>query len=395
MASIHKRRNDLRIQATKEKVEKISIYWQLVIYFVLSFIGLFGVYEILDHFKVSFLHSFDAKWVIFLLLSIIVALGRYIIYLLLNMPPIVSQDQNVNEANDSLIEMLKDAEAHSRWTEIIKIGSALSDVLWFTSRKKLRLVIGGFVEVAATQVKDDKVLSATLIEDLGNTIMGLGYPDKGITYIKRGIEIAEKNHYSFLIMRGYRNLANCYALKNDPEQSEKYLNKAIAAASEITDEAQKLEALGGIEYARCKTLEHKEKYDDALLALNNSIMHYSNLGKQYPETQSRNRDRLVKVYREQGVIYLKQGNYQSAKTALLDGLRCAQETLNHDNIVRCCTLLAKIQLENGEVEPAEGMLNIAKQHIDKIDTPTIRKEYNDTSRRLEIEKESRKQIESR
>ncbi len=387
----YKVNDKLHIQNVQRKIIKITIYWKLIIYFVVSFIGLYSFYEVFDHFNITFLSFIVAPWITFVLIAIIIALGRYIVYLLKNIPK-EENPQNVNDENDSLLEMLKDAEAHSRWAEIIKIGSALSDVLWFTSRKKLRLVIGSFVEVAAIQIKDDKILATTLIEDLGNTVMGLGHPDKGITYIKRGIEIAEKNNYSFLIMRGYRNLANCYAMKNDPIQSEKHLTNAMNAANGITDTAQKLEALGGIEYARCKTFEHSNKYDEAIAALDTCIGHYTELGKQFPETESRNRDRLVKVFREKGVIYLKQGCPELAKTALLEGLRSAQETLNHENVVRCCNLLVKIQLDDGEIQSAEGMLKIAKLHIDKIDTPSIKKEYNDISRRFAIEKESRNRI---
>lgn len=381
-----------RIQRVSEKVKGVEIYWKLAIYFGVSFIGLFSVYEVLEYFQIHILNFMVTPWVSFLLLSIIIASARYIIYLLINLPSVGESSQGVNTDDDSLVEMLKDAEAHSRWAEIIKIGSALSDVLWFTSRKNLRVVIGHFVEVAATQLNDNRTLAATLIEDLGNTVMGLGSPDKGIVYIKQGIEIAEKNGYSFLTMRGYRNLANCYAMKNNPNQSEKYLQKAIDTISSITDEALKLEALGGIEYARCKTLEHSDRYDDALIALDASIDYYTKLSQKYPETESRNRDRLVKVYREKGVIYLKKNRTDLAKSALFEGLRRAQETLNHENIVRCCTMLVKIQLIDGELQPAEGILKIAKQHIDKIDTPVIRKEYNEISRRFEIEKESRKHI---
>ena len=392
---LNRAKDEIHIRNLSKKIKRITIYWKLIIYFVASFIGLFSIYEVLDYFNKNFLSHIVVPWITFLLIAIIIALVRYIIYFLINIPLKEEYGQNISTDNDSLIEMLKEAETHSRWAEIIKIGSALSDVLWFTSRKKLRFVIGGFVEVAATQIKDDRILATTLIEDLGNTVMGLGDPDKGIAYIERGIKIAEKNNYSFLIMRGYRNLANCYALKNDPGQSEKYLDSAIAATTGITDAAQKLEALGGIEYARCKTFEHSNKYDEAIDALDACIDHYSNLGKQFPETESRNRDRLVKVFREKGVVYLKKGRSDLAKTALLEGLRIAQETLNHENVVRCCNLLVKIQLDNDEIQPAEGMLNIAKLHIDKIDTPSIIKEYNDISRRFSIEKESQIRIESK
>lgn len=118
-------------------------------------------------------------------------------------------DQNGIEQSDSIIAMLKEAEAHSRWREIIKIGSSLSDVLWFTSRKKLRVAIGHFVEVAAQQLNDTYTLSSTLIEDLGNTLLGLGKPDKGIGYIKRGIEVAKDSNYFFF---GYAWLSKSLVL---------------------------------------------------------------------------------------------------------------------------------------------------------------------------------------
>lgn len=382
------------IKKASKTIIDIEIYFKLAIYFVLSFIGLFSVHEVLEHFNIQFFSSLVKPWITFLLLSIIIALIRYIVFLLTTVPKTGNESQVINADSDSLVEMLKDAEAHSRWAEIIKIGSALSEVLWFTSRKNLRVIIGHFIEVAATQLKDNETLASTLIEDLGNTVMGLGNPDKGIEYIKNGIEIAEKNNYHFLIMRGYRNLANCYAMKNDATNSEKYLEKAIIATNNITNESQKLEALGGIEYARCKTFEHSNKFDDALNALDTCIKHYTMLSQKYPETKSRNLDRLVKVYREKGVIYLKENRLDKAKSALFEGLRRAQETLNHENIVRCCTMIVKIQLESGELQPAEGILNIAKLHIDKIDTPAIKKEYNEISRKLEIEKESKKHIES-
>jgi len=386
-----------KVYKVSKAIRDISIYWQLIIFFVGSLIGLYTIYVILNRFKVDVWIVINPS-ITFWLVAIIIAMGRYIVYLIMMISKPNENEKNTlqaESANDSLIEMLQDAEAHSRWAEIIKIGSALSEVLWFTSRKKLRVVIGKFVEIAATQLEDDKTLASTLIEDLGNTIMGLGNPDKGIEYICQGIQIAEKNGYSFLIARGYRNLANCYALKNDAVNSEIYLNKATEAADEIVDEAQKLEALGGIAYARCKEYEHKQQFEDAITSLDNSIEYYKRLGKNYPETESRNKDRLVKVYREKGIIYMKMNKLGLAKQEICEGLRRAQETMNHENIVRCCTMIVKIELDEGEeFQSIEGVLNIAKQHIDKIDTPKIRKEYNDISRRFEVEKESRRYVDA-
>ncbi|MCI8508468.1 MAG: hypothetical protein HFJ06_07920 [Lachnospiraceae bacterium] len=363
---------------------------KLLIWLLASFFGLFSIYEILDYFKVNFIYIFLNPIIIFICISIIVTLIRAIVYLIQNIPSSLSNSTNEYiDDKDSLIEMLKDAESHSRWTEIIKIGSALSDVLWFTSRKKLRVAIGHFVEVAATQIDDKYTLSTTLIEDLGNTIMGLGKVDEGIKYIERGIEVAEECNFYFLIMRGYRNLANCYSLKGDSTKATVYLTNAEAATNNIADEIKKYEALGAIEYARCKVYKTDKRYDDAIKALDDSISSYKKLSNKYPETEKRNNDRLVKIYREKGAIYLAMNTENSidrAYDSLTAGLKLARETMNYENIIKCCNMLAKILIDKNAIDAAEGMMNIAKECINKIDTPSIVNEYNEVIRKLEFEK---------
>jgi len=360
-----------------------------VVWLIGSFVALFGVYEVFDYFSIKFLDDLVKPFVLFVLISVILSLSRIIVYLLKNYPKLPAEISNELVENDSIIAMLKEAESHSRWAEIIKIGSSLSDVLWFTSRKKLRVAIGHFMEVAAQQSNDTYTLSATLIEDLGNTYLGLGKPDKGITYINRGIKIAEKNNYPFLIMRGYRNLSCCYSFKNDPTSALTYLGQAETAATTITDPINKLEALGAMEYARCKVYKKQGDFSKAVNTLDAATAHYNSLSLQYPDTKKRNDDRLVKIYREKGALYLSMNTDEATDNAydsLSRGLQLAQETLNYDNIIVCCTFLAEIQIKRGALEAAEGMINIAKACVDKIDTPSIIDDYNQTLRKLEVEK---------
>lgn len=72
---------------------------------------------------------------------------------------------------------------------------------------------------------------------------------------------------------------------------------------------------------------------------------YSDLANQFPETTNTNKDRLVKIYREKGVIYLKIGTNDAQDAAYAScqtGLQLAQATNNYDNIVRCCCIMANI-----------------------------------------------------
>lgn len=377
------------LQRMTEWAEKHPLVTNCVVWFFVSIGSLYGIYEILDYFEINFLSKIVTPLAVFLLISIIIVLIRIIATLLNESRKNNTAIKDYIDENDSLITMLKEAEMHQRWNEIIKIGSALSDVLWFTSRKKLRVAIGHFVEIAATQVNDNYTLSNTLIEDLGNTVMGFGKVDEGIKYINRGIRIAEKYHYTFLIMRGYRNLANCYSLKNDIQSAEKNLLMAENAAKELSDDAQKMSALGAIEYARSKVYKHKFDYSSAIKALDRAIDYYNSLSEAHPETQNKNLDRLVKIYREKGLLYLKQTGENSQDNAyemLQEGLRLAQISANYDNIIRCCSMMARIQMDRQAVDSADGLMKIARQYIGNVDTPSIISEYNEIARKLEFEK---------
>ena len=97
----------------------------------------------------------------------------------------------------------------------------------------------------------------------------------------------------------------------------------------------------------------------------------------------------MKIYREKGAIYLVMNTENSidrAYDSLSMGLKLARETMNYENIVKCCNMLAKILIDKNAIDAAEGMMNIAKECINKIDSPSIVNEYNEVMRKLEFEK---------
>jgi tetratricopeptide (TPR) repeat protein len=251
--------------------------------------------------------------------------------------------------------------------------------------------VGHFLEVAARQTNDYETLARTLIEDLGNTIMGLGEVNQGISYIQQGIRVAEDHGLHFLVARGYRNLANCYSYKGASAKARAALVNASAASQSIGSAREKLEVRGAITYAESKLAFTDGKFQDAITKLDEAVQIYSDLAQQFPETMNANKDRLVKIHREKGVICLKTGEpdaqdraYASCQT----GLQLAQATQNYDNIVRCCCIMATILLNKDAVPAAEGMMNIAANNVSKIDTPAIIEEYNHVNRRLIIARQA-------
>lgn len=342
-------------------------------------------YEILGFFKLELPFSIQASPIAFVTIATIAALLRVIFQLSKDLETVTVLLPHDNDHDDSLLDMIKEAEANSRWGEIVKLGNALSEVLWYTSRKRLRLEIGHFLETAARQLGDNETLARTLIEDLGNTTMGLGDPNRGIQYIKQGIRIAELNNLHYLTARGYRNLANSYSLKGQPAKARTSLQQAKQASSRITEGQPKLEAEGAIEYAESKIHFTDGEYQKAIHSLENTLRIYNQLSQTYPTTSPANADRIVKIYREMGVVWLKcnvpeaqDKAYENCQT----GLRLATKTQNYENVVRCCSIMANILLSKGAIPAAEGILSIASKNIAHIDTPTTIDEYTKANRRL-------------
>lgn len=348
--------------------------------------GLLLLYQGLEWFGVTLPFDMATSAPFFLLVAIILTLIRIIDRLAVENAALRNRPQDVPVvAPDSILQMMKDAESNSRWGEIIKLGNALSEVLWYTSRKRLRIEVGHFLELAARQTGDMETLARTLIEDLGNTIMGMGDPVQGIAYITQGIKIAEDNDLHALSARGYRNLANSHSLRGDTRSAAEALVRAHQFADKLPNDKEKLEALGSISYAESKIHRENGDYPKALASLDHAIQNYTELQEAYPNTAASNKDRLVKIFREKGVLYLKMSSPDSQDQAYENfqaGLKIAQETQNHDNIVRCCSLMAQILVGKGAVPAAEGLMNIAAQSISRIDSPGVLDEYNLTNRKL-------------
>lgn len=376
--------------------------WHLVRYALIAFVGsgisFYAIIEIFNYFGfdfISIIKSIKVGYIpllLFALISMIIAIGTVVIEmnkkyneLEQKYKDVLSFSNTEQGHNDSILNMLSDAQANLRWNEIIKIGSALSDVFWFTGRKELRIQVGRYVETAARQTHEYEVLASTLIEDLGNTLVSQGSYDEGVVYIKKGIKVAEDHDFYFLIARGYRNLACSYCAMKKVDSAVEAYEKSVAAIENITQSEKKQEAIGSTEYANVKILRLKNDYDGAIEALDKAIDAYETLSNEHPETKHHNQDRIVKMLREKGIVYLEKNDENASEMAyesFQEGLQLAQETNNFDNIVITCTNIAKIWLKKGNSEMARSTMRIAERVIDNVDTPAVRDGYYSIMERI-------------
>jgi hypothetical protein len=83
-------------------------------------------------------------------------------------------------------------------------------------------------------------------------------------------------------------------------------------------------------------------------------------------------DRLVKIYREKGVIYLRMPRMASkARVAFENGLRHAKDRQNHEDTVRCCTHLIELQTKchfAGLNNKVPHWIKDAEENLPMVDT---------------------------
>ena len=192
---------------------------------------------------------------------------------------LLAQTKTAQKKSDSIMDMLTYANDNKQYSEVIKIGTSVSDVLWSTSRKELRIKVGTMVAAAAFEVAAmstnetdidyaNRIRAKTLIEDIGNTKMCLHENNisDAIIAIQDGLELAREHSYFYEAVRGYRNLANCYALKarickknqqcGQAKEELVHAQENVMCAEEIipsiSDENKQAEAHFDVEYAKAK-----------------------------------------------------------------------------------------------------------------------------------------------
>lgn len=370
----------------EEKSKWWSVLWRGCTAFAAACTGIYGILEFADYFGFSVKDIIEAANpdILLLIFCMMIAL---IAALTVSFRYMLSEGKR-SKKDESILSILESAVKEQRKSEILKIGPALSDFLWYTGRKELRIKVGQIVEVTARETQDYEILARTFIEDIGNTMESIGKIDEGIRIIERGIVTAEQHDLPFLKLRGYCHLASAYCARRDAmdkEKAESALANADSCMSSITKEDQKQEAVGSVEYARAKFYLYKNEYDKSIESLDKSIAAYNKITELHPETKKINKDRIVKILRQKGVVYLTKNNEESTDKAIeffTKGLRLAKSTDNYENIVVTSNYLAEIYLKRNIPDSARANLKVSKEFIKKIETPKIKAKYKDLSKQL-------------
>ena len=306
--------------------------------------------------------------IITVLISVIVGL----LFSVIKSGAFVAETYPVIEKPDatSIYEALKNELEKSLlardYNTVIRLGSAISRVLWIAGQYKYRIAIGDLIFEAACKLDDKEQMARVQIDDIGWTHFVIGNSDEAKTTIKSGLECANgiSNHY--LAAKAYRHLASIdlsigdITLLVDANQN---LTDAKDAALAIPIEHDKKEMLLGVGYAQVELLVAKSKSDpaalDKALTISNDVLKgYDNLLDE---------ERKAKSYSQKGKILFIKEDLRKAIAAFNSGLGVAERVNRQDELMKCNMGLAVAYHKMGKQDARNKHLaECRKQPFDEI-----------------------------
>lgn len=361
------------------KAKKFILALPELIFFFSIFIGSVGliwtIIEILDRFKVD-LTYFESlgKLSIYLIVihSVVVALlaiyFKKVFFPTINdnnpPNPLVEKDTIlVQDLTDSLEQGLK----AKNYSEVIRIGTALSRPFFESGNYKARLQIGLLVEEAAALNENKPIQMKELIDTIGWSYVELGQLDEGEKHILHGFDLARNLEDNFYISKAQRHLGAINRRKGQFAVAENYYKEAIISANKITEETPKTELVAGINYAQASLYLHQNNYEPALSHINNSIQGFTQLGDDY---------KLTMAQTSKGTILFLMNKIEDAKDIFRTAIRSSEHRTERLQMARCYIGMTKIYLK-------ESNWTKAKEHLEKA--TQLKKDIKSASELAEIE----------
>src|ERR1035437_2849503 len=187
---------------------------------------------------------------------------------------------------NDLILSLKRALTNGRYTEVMRIGSALSRPLFESGSFEARLVMGELVEEAAAAVSDRPAQMVALIDLMGWSCVELGDYTRAEQELAHGQEIASALQDFLYLAKTQRHLGViCRRQKRYPE-AEGFYKGAMDFAKQLQDPEVRGKAIADIDYARACLFEYTTKYADALTAVDAAITGFTKAGDRYKMTMA-------------------------------------------------------------------------------------------------------------
>ena len=251
--------------------------------------------------------------------------------------------EKIYEALSTVLEKLNDEKDYA---VVIRLGSAVSRVLWIAGQYRHRISIGEIIFSATCKLENFYEKARVQIDDIGWTYFVIKEIKMAIENIRTGLSDAQKINDSYLIAKAYRHLSGIYLFQKSYHGADESIRKAKEAAKKIPDPVKKKEMLAGIEYSHIEIQLSMNKDNlPSLLEMAQKVL------EEYVEIYDL--ERRAKSHSQIGKIYLLKGDLQMAISSFTSGLGIAEKSCRRDEIIKCLMGLAVTYRKRGDMNKAQ------------------------------------------
>ncbi|HMJ33912.1 MAG TPA: hypothetical protein VK501_08340 [Baekduia sp.] len=259
---------------------------------------------------------------------------------------------NVNgeqSLHDAIVVALRAQFNRHNYSDVIRVGEALSRPLFESGAFSPRLQIGKMVEESAARSSRTREQYSALIDSIGWSLVELGRYADADRQIKHGLRLAESAEDAFYEAKAHRHLGVIARRQGRFAEAREMYATAEAVASRIPDEHDRLVMLAGLQYALASLSYYEKHFEVASTEISRAIDSFTSLGDEY---------RLNMARVMQGDIQFQQGARDDARDTyrlVLQNSDRNKETLQY---VRACLGLAEARAADHEWEDTAQALRL-------------------------------------
>ncbi len=259
---------------------------------------------------------------------------------------------NLNEASDWYQKAMDLAREELDNRAIAKAARGLGYISWRWGNYESALSMLAEAEKISKELKDP--IYGIVMVDTGNVHSALGDLKTPRKYYLKGVEALQESRNLWDLARAYNNLGDSYLQAKEWDMALEFFEKC----SEIAKKAGLNNFFGWSLFNSAEALNAKGDLDAALTYLDRAL----------PILEAmKDINGLSGVYRDYGLVHLKNGDFKKAETNLLKAMKYAKEADNTDMILDTKTDMAELYIKKGEKEKAKEILQPAMQSAKEMD----------------------------
>ena len=249
----------------------------------------------------------------------------------------------------SIVETLKAEFARGNYSDVIRVGEALSRPFFEAGAFSVRLEIGRMVEEAAARSSRKREQYAALIDSIGWSLVELGRYSEAERQIKHGLRLLEQQPDSFYEAKAHRHIGVIARREKRYDDARAEYEVAARHAQDIANEHDALTMTAGLKYALASLAFHERRLQDAAPEIDAAIASFRALDDEY---------RLNMALVLRGDVEFERGDLDDARDTFRHVLQNADRNKETLQYVRACLGLAGARAADCEWTEVREVLDL-------------------------------------